>query len=439
MDDRGERPILTRGGLVAVSLGNALAFYDLIIFSVFAVQISRVVYPSGDPTTELLLTLGTFALGFLTRPLGALVIGRFGDRRGRKPAMLLAFSLAGIAVLGQALVPTYAVAGMAAPALMLTFRLLLGFAIGGEVGPSTAYLMECAPPEKRGTFISIQFATQEAASLVAGLVGFTLAASLSQSALEAWGWRVAMLLGALIVPFGLFARSKLEETLGLAHAEEEQHGAASKAPRAIAVAGFLMIASATTATYGLQYLNTYAQRTLGLETSQAFTATIFYGVAAVLFNLGGGWLSDRFGRKPVMIGGMAFLAASLIPGFILLNASPTVMTLLSVSFALSLVNAVGPAAAVIGLTEALPPRVRSGSLSLIYALAVAVFGGTAQFVITWLLKVSGDPLAPAYYATAIVLVGLAAMTTMPETAPRRRQSSGATVTAMPSSAGPKGI
>jgi MFS family permease len=420
MDKGAQRPKLTTGGLIAVGLGNALAFYDLIIFSVFAVQISRVIYPAGDPATELMLTLGTFALGFLTRPLGAVVIGRFGDRKGRKPAMLLSFSLAGTAVLAQALVPPYAAIGIAAPLLMLALRMILGFAIGGEVGPSTAYLVECAPPAKRGTIVSVQFATQEAASLVAGIVGFVLAGVLSTAALEAWGWRVAMAIGALIVPFGLWARSRLEETLHVAHAETDSVAEHGRSPNRLALLGFVMISSATVATYGLQYLNTYAQRQLGLPVQEAFTATIFYGLAAVVFNLGGGWLSDRYGRKPVMIGGTAVLALGLLPGFILLNVSPTVLTLLIVSFTLSIPNAIGPAAAVVGLTEALPPRARSANLAIPYALGVAVFGGSAQFIVAWLLKTTGNPLAPAYYVTAIVLVGLTAMALMPETAPVKR-------------------
>ncbi|GAA4006635.1 MFS transporter [Sphingomonas humi] len=412
-----DRPKITRGGIIAVGLGNALAFYDLIIFSVFAVQISKTIYPTGDPSTELLLTLGTFAIGFLTRPIGALVIGRYGDRRGRKPAMLLSFSLAGLAVFGQALVPSYAAIGMAAPILMLLFRLILGFAMGGEVGPTTAYLVECAPPRHRGTVVSVQYATQELASLVAGIVGFTLAALLTATALESWGWRAAMLLGALIVPFGLFARSKLEETLEFAHDEPDSVAVHGRSPRRLAILGFVMIASATIPTYGLQYLNVYAQRNLGLPAQEAFTATIFYGIAAVIFNLAGGWMSDRLGRKPVMIGGMAILALSLLPGFMLLQASPTTMTLMVVSFWLSLFNAIGPAAGVVCLTEALPPRVRSGSLAISYALAVAVFGGTAQFAITWLLKVTADPLVPAYYVLVAVVIGIVAMAMLPETAP----------------------
>ena len=207
---------LKTGAVIGVSLGNALAFYDFLIFGIFAVQISKVIYPPTTGITQLLLALGTFGIGFLTRPLGAIIIGRIGDRVGRKPAMVLSFSLAGIAVIGQALVPPFAMIGLAAPIAMLLFRLLLGFAIGGEVGPSTSYLVEAAPEKRRGLFVSLQYATQDSAALLAGIVGFLLSRGLSEEALNAWGWRVAMLVGASIVPFGLYLRSRLEETLEVA-------------------------------------------------------------------------------------------------------------------------------------------------------------------------------------------------------------------------------
>ncbi|MDQ4087261.1 MAG: MFS transporter [Pseudomonadota bacterium] len=417
MNEAGVR--LRAGGVIAVGLGNALAFYDLIIFGIFAVQIGRVIYPDTDSATQLLLTLGTFGVGFVTRPVGAWVIGRLADVRGRKPAMLLSFGLAGAAVLGQALVPPYAAIGLAAPILMLLFRLLLGFAIGGEVGPSTAYLVEAAPAHRRGLFVSLQYVTQDAGALLAGIVGFVLASSLSDQALNAWGWRIAMLVGVLIVPFGLYVRAHLEETLDLegGHLSVSETGQSTSR---IAVLGFLILVSATIGGYGLSYLTVYAQTTLGIAAEQAFSATIFFGLAAVTFDLLGGVVSDRVGRKPVMLFGFGTLAVTLIPAFLWLNASPALITLGIVSFWLSAWNALGPAAALTGLTEALPMRSRSATLALSYALAVAIFGGSAQFIVAWLTQKTGDPLSPAYYILAVVLVGLGAMASFPETAPRRR-------------------
>ena len=425
MSDELDQPTqLKLGAIVAVGLGNALAFYDLLIFGIFAVQISRTIYPPVTPATQLLLTLGTFGVGFLTRPLGALVIGRIGDRRGRKPAMLLSFTLAGLCILGQALVPSYARVGMAAPVLMLVLRLVLGFAIGGEVGPSTAYLVEAAPLNRRGLFVSLQAATQDMAALIAGLVGFALAMTLSVRALDEWGWRVAMLVGVSIVPFGIYMRSRLDETLHTPGSE--MLAPVASTTRRIALLGFIILVSATVGSYGLSYLTVYAQTTLGMATELAFAGTIFYGLAAVMFDLVGGIASDRFGRKSVMLFGMVSLAVTLIPAFFWLNAAPTMVVLGLVSFWLSAVNAIGPAAALVAITEAVPGTSRSQSVGVVYSLAVAIFGGTTQLVIAWLIGALHSPLAPAYYVLAVSLVGIGAMLSFPETAPiiTRRQGTG---------------
>src|SRR3954470_16680651 len=175
--------------IAAVAAGNALEFYDFLIFGFFAVPISAVFFPAGSPTTSLLRTLLIFGVGFLTRPLGGILIGPLGDRVGRKPAMLLSFGLMGFAIVGMALTPSYASIGIAAPLLAVIFRLLQGFALGGEVGPTTAFLMEAAPPEKRGRYVSIQLATQYAATFFAGVIGGLLAQSLTPENLVSWGWR----------------------------------------------------------------------------------------------------------------------------------------------------------------------------------------------------------------------------------------------------------
>ncbi len=209
-------PLLARRQVVAVALGNALEFYDFITYAFFAAQIGRTFFPSDRAGVSLLASLATFGAGFLTRPLGALVIGRMGDRRGRKPAMLLSFGLIGVAVIGLPLTPSYAAIGIWAPALVVGFRLLQGFALGGEVGPSTAFLMEAAPLMRRGFYISMQAMSADAAVLAAGLVGVVLAHWLSPAQLDAWGWRLALGLGAVIVPFGWLMRRTLVETLDVA-------------------------------------------------------------------------------------------------------------------------------------------------------------------------------------------------------------------------------
>ena len=259
------RPALTRGQIAAVTAGNALEFYDFVTYAFFATQIGRALFP-GDSSNSLLLSLATFGVGFLTRPLGGLIIGRLADRRGRKPAMILSFTMMGLAMTGLALTPSYVAIGMAAPILAVVFRLLQGFALGGEVGPNIAYLMEAAPPGRRAFFISLNFASADFAVLVAGLVGFGLSSVLSGAQLESWGWRIAFLLGAAIVPLGLRLRRTLVETLAK---EAELEGAASTARPLLllSAAGLFIIAGATISNYTLEYLTTYAQATLHMRSN----------------------------------------------------------------------------------------------------------------------------------------------------------------------------
>jgi MHS family citrate/tricarballylate:H+ symporter-like MFS transporter len=266
---------LSRSQLAAVVAGNALEFYDFLIFGFFAVQIGATFFPVKDETGRLLVTLATFGVGFLTRPLGGIVIGPLGDRIGRKPAMLFSFGLMGLSVVGLVLTPSYAAIGAAAPVLVVIFRLLQGFALGGEVGPTTAFLIEAAPPEKRGLYVSLQVATQQAATLFAGIVGVVLANLLTPQHLSAWGWRVAMLLGASVVPLALAIRRHLPETL------ERQSGGRLKRPTLAqigpALLTLLAMASATITTYVLININLFATHTLGLSQAQAFGAVVIGG------------------------------------------------------------------------------------------------------------------------------------------------------------------
>jgi len=244
----------------AVALGNAIEFYDFVTYAFFAAQIGRAFFPSDTPGTSLLASLATFGVGFLTRPLGAFVLGRLGDRLGRKPAMLISFMLIGVGVTGLPLIPPYSSIGILAPILAIGFRLIQGFALGGEVGPSTAFLMEAAPPLRRGFYISLQATSADVAVMVAGLVGVGLASTLDAAALDSWGWRVALLAGAVIIPVGLVLRKTLVETL------QPAHGPADVPPlrnyRRVAAAGLALLASGTTTNYLLNYMTTYANSTL---------------------------------------------------------------------------------------------------------------------------------------------------------------------------------
>jgi MFS transporter, MHS family, citrate/tricarballylate:H+ symporter len=401
--------------VLAVVVGNALEYYDFVTFAFFASQIGRTFFPSNTPGASLLASLATFGVGFLTRPLGAFFIGRFGDRAGRKPAMILSFALIGVGVVGLPLIPSYASIGILAPILAIVFRLLQGFALGGEVGPSTAFLMEAAPPLRRGFYVSLQATSADFAVCIAGLVGVGLASVLDAPALDAWGWRVALLIGAAIIPVGWVLRRTLHETLdGPARAEEAlAPGGYGK----IVMLGLILLSTATTINYLLEYMTTYANVTLGMSSKIAFGATAVIGLSGVICDSLGGWLSDRFGRRPIMIVPWLFLAVAVFPCFWMLERLRTAAALYSACAVLACISTLSSATIIVAITESLPRRVRSGGMAIIYALAISVFGGSAQFFIAWLIRATGNPLAPAWYMFCGVVIGVIVLFQLPETAP----------------------
>jgi len=406
---------VSRAQLAAVVAGNALEFYDFLIFGIFAVYIGATFFPVKDATGSLLLTLATFGAGFLTRPLGGVVIGRLGDRIGRKPSMLLSFGLMGLSIVGLACTPSYASIGMVAPILALLFRLLQGFAIGGEVGPTTAFLMEAAPIEKRGLYIALQTGTQQAATACAGIVGAVLASLLTPQEFTAWGWRIAMLLGASVVPLALAIRRQLPETL------ERREG--TKLPRptlaqiGAALLTLMTLASATITTYVLITIATFATHTLNLSASVAFVATVIGGFLGAFSNLVGGTLSDRLGRKPVMIGAYGLLCILGVPCFMVMSQLRTPGALYGAVAVMASLLGLGLPSIVAQVSESMPVHMRSGAIGIVYAVAITVFGGSASFVVTWLTEVTHSPLAPAVYMCGALALGLVGMFAMRETAP----------------------
>ncbi|HEX3914349.1 MAG TPA: MFS transporter [Steroidobacteraceae bacterium] len=399
----------------AVALGNAVEFYDFVTYAFFAAQIGRAFFPSDTPGTSLLASLATFGAGFLTRPLGALVLGRLGDRLGRKPAMLASFTLIGVGVIGLPLIPPYASIGILAPLLAIAFRLIQGFALGGEVGPSTAFLMEAAPVFRRGLYISLQAMSADLAVMAAGLVGLSLASVLDPAALDSWGWRVALLAGGVIIPIGLLLRRQLGETLQPGQSPADVPGIRHYGR--VAAAGLALLAAATTTNYLLNYMTTYAGSTLGIAPKIAFGATAIVGLCGVVCDPLGGWLSDRFGRKPIMIIPWLCLAVAVFPCFTLLEHARTGLALYIACGVLASASTLSTSASLVAVTESLPHRVRSGALAVIYALAISIFGGSTQFIVAWLTRLTGNPLTPAWYMIGGVIVGLIALRAMPESAP----------------------
>jgi MFS family permease len=420
---------MSLSAVLGATIGNMLEFYDFVTYSFFAVQIGHTFFPSKSEFGSLLLSLATFGAGFITRPIGAVVIGSYSDRAGRRPAMILSFAMMGVAILVLALTPSYDAIGVAAPIVIILARLTQGFSLGGEVGPTTAYLMEAASAKHRGLAVSFQPASQQVAATAGALVGEILALTMTSEALDAYGWRIAFLLGAATLPVGLWLRRALPETLHRAEtpaiaAEDSEAAKTLRGNTRLLGLGLLILASGTIITYVTQYMTTYAQHTLHVDAPLAFATTVVsngIGIAAAFL---GGWLADRTGRWPVMVWPQAVALLMTYPVFLWIVESRNSAALLGGFGLLALIGSIPYSAFYVGLVEGLPKNIRGGAFATIYAVAIAIFGGTAQLVVAWLTEVTGNALAPAWYLLLATAVGLGAMIFMPETAPSKAAPSG---------------
>jgi len=417
----------TRKAITAASVGNALEFYDFVTFAFFAIQIGRTFFPGGSAFLSLMGALATFGAGFITRPIGAYVLGGYADRVGRKPAMLFSMTLMGVAIAVLALTPGYATIGIAAPIIAIGARLAQGFALGGEVGSATSYMMEAATPANRGFMISWQGATQNIAGSIGALVGIALATFLLPAQIDQYGWRIALLLGVIIVPFGLMVRRSLPETL---HHDDpvERDPNAYLAYRKVIALGFLIIAQGTITAYIFKYMATYGQAELHLSTTVSMIAQFGNEFAGLLVILVGGFYCDRIGRRPVMIWPQLLFTLTIIPCFLWLTTARTGTSFLLSNILLSLLSNAQYGAAYTAILESIPRRLRARVFALVYSVPVAVFGGTTQLVITWLLHVTGSSMSIAWYLFGISLIGCLAMWAMPETAPIKRRQGAARLT-----------
>jgi MFS transporter, MHS family, proline/betaine transporter len=424
MVQAGTTPVVERKNsstrlIAACTIGNALEFYDFVIFSFFARTIGQLFFPAQDPSAQLLLTFATYGVGFFLRPLGGVVLGAYADRKGRKRATILTLMLMAFGTAMIGLAPVYATAGVIGPLIVVAGRLIQGFSAGGEVGASTTLLAEYAPPEHRGFWGSWQLASQGLAVMVAAGVAFTIITTMTPAEVAAWGWRVPFLLGVLIVPIGLWLRSALEET----HANENDARTKNVSSLREAfgthfgkiVAGVGMIIGGTAANaVVVLYMATYAVTQLKMAPTTGLLAGITAGAVTLIAAPIGGMISDRLGRRPVAFVAYLLILLTIYPAFLYLNANPTVETLLGVVAFLAMLNAVGGATIIITLAEIFPVEVRATGMSLVYALGVAIFGGFGQFIVTWLIQATGSPIAPAYYVMACALATIVALRSIPE-------------------------
>jgi MFS family permease len=393
--------------IVAAAIsGNALEFFDFTSYAFFAVMIGRTFFPSDDPATATLLSLAVFGVGFVTRPAGSIIIGAYADRAGRRPALLLTILLMAIGTVMIAATPGYSTIGIAAPIIIVIARLLQGAALGGELGPATVYLFEAASPSSRGIWTSWQPASQGIATLLAGVVGVGLSYFLTPQALSEWGWRVPFFIGLLIVPIGLALRNSLPETLSpLTKAERES----DRLHSAVIFSIFTQIGFGTISIYISTYMTTYAIQTLKLLPETGFYAAIVVGASVFGGSIMGGWLSDFLPRKLVIALPRLLLMILLVPLFKPVIEGQNPRDLIILCAVLPFLAMVSGGATFAAVIDALPPSKRSRGLSTSYALVVAVLGGTAQFIVAWLIGATGDAYVPAYYLMAISLLSLATL------------------------------
>nr|WP_249141560.1 MFS transporter [Bradyrhizobium diazoefficiens] len=408
---------ISRKAVAAAVAGNALEFYDFVIYAYFAVYIGKTFFPVEGEFGSLLAAVAAFGVGFFTRPLGGVLIGAFADKAGRKPAMILTVVLITVGTLGLAATPSYASIGIAAPIIVVACRLLQGLALGGEVGPATALLIEAAPRGRRGFYSSWQIASQGLAVAVGGIFGVILSLILSPQDLAAWGWRVPFLVSLLLVPIAVYIRRSLPETHG---GETERSGAAivgsvfSRYSRVL-ILGVLATAATAVASQVGNYMVTYAVQVLKLPAALAQASVLMGGVMTFAFALVGGVLCDRLGRRTVNMLPRVALMLLIVPLFMWLAGAPGAATLLTVTAILAALTAMFGTAGLVQVPELLPIAVRSTGLSLVYAIGTSLFGGTTQFVVTWLLAVTHDPMAPAWYVVVMCAVSTLAMWMLPET------------------------
>lgn len=386
--------------VAAAVIGNALEWYDFISFGFLAVIISRLFFPTDSEYASLLLTTATFGVGFFMRPVGGILLGIYADRSGRKAAMLLVVSLMTAAIAMLAFAPTYAAIGMAAPLIIVLARLLQGFSAGGEFASSTSFLIESAPSHRRGLYGSWQMVGQGLAALIGALLGILLTRSLSPESLDSWGWRVPFLFGLVIGPVGLYIRRHLDETEAFLQVRRTATGLgttlATHFGELSACVG--VIAAGSSSFYVLLlYMPTFARTQLHLPLEKAFVAQSVGLLALIVLTPLSGALSDRVGRKPIMIGALLSNLIVTYPLFHWVHSNPSFAKLAIMQLLLCSLLGVfyGPVSTAVA--EQFPTGVRSTCLSVGYNLAVMIFGGFAQFFVTWLIQTTGSSLAPAFY------------------------------------------
>lgn len=403
--------------VVATSLGNALEWFDISVYAYFAAYLSKAFFPTKDPTTSLLLTFGSFALTFLARPIGGVLLGTYADRYGRKASLLLSITMMTCGTSAVALMPSFEQIGVLAPLLVILARLVQGFSAGGEFGSSTAFLVEHMPG-RRGFVASWQFASQGMSSLLGAGFGALLTSTLSSEALQSWGWRIPFLFGALIGPVGLYIRNRIDDATA---PPAEKHDTPIRnvlvTQKFRVLLGVGAIATATSVNYLIIYMPTYVVKALHLSPTVGYLAAFAAGIASITLNPVAGWLSDRVGRTIYLIIMCTVLLLAIFPVFLLLASKPGGIVIVLTVLLLGSLKALYLGAVAALMSELFPPSTRATGLGLSYNIGVTAFGGSGPAIVTWLgtFAAIGD-LAPGYFLTAVCLFSLWALITTHVTA-----------------------
>ena len=399
--------------VVRVSSGNFLEMYDFMVFGYYATAIGKAFFPSGNAFLSLMLSLMTFGAGFLMRPLGALVLGAYTDRKGRRAGLLLTLGLMSIGIFSIACMPGYATIGLLAPLLVVVGRLLQGFSAGMELGGVSVYLSEIATPGHKGFYVSWQSGSQQIAVMVAASVGVALNAMLPPEKMEQWGWRVPLLLGCAIVPFLFRLRKSLQETEEFS--SRKRHPGTSEILRslgnnwAIVLVGTLMVTMTTVSFYMITaYTPTFGNSVLHLASTDSLIVTLCVGASNLFWLPIMGALSDRIGRRPLLFACTSLMLVTAYPAMLWLVHEPSFTRLLTVELWLSFLYGSYNGAMVVFLTEIMPVDVRTSGFALAYSLATAIFGGFTPALSTYLIHVSGNRAIPGVWLSFAAACGLLA-------------------------------
>src|SRR5229473_240027 len=399
--------------VIRVSSGNFLEMYDFMVFGYYATAIGKAFFPSGNPFVSLMLSLMTFGAGFLMRPLGAIVLGAYTDRHGRRAGLLLTLGLMSVGIFSIACVPGYTTIGLFAPLLVLIGRLLQGFSAGMELGGVSVYLSEIATPGDKGFYVSWQSGSQQVAVMFAALVGVVLNSKLPPEKMTAWGWRVPLLLGCVIIPFLFRLRRSLQETdefIARKHRPNIQQILHSlTASWRIVIIGTMLVTMTTVSFYMITaYTPTFGSSVLHLASMDTLIVTLCVGASNLFWLPIMGSLSDRVGRRPLLFVCTTLMLVTAYPVMLWLVREPSFSRLLAVELWLSFIFGSYNGAMVVFLTEIMPVSVRTSGFALAYSLATAIFGGFTPAIGTYLIHVTGNRAVPGMWLSFAAACGLVA-------------------------------